>query len=638
MLRTRERSLLLESLRPPAGYSLGRALGTTYTLDLPALLSAPLAFTYFSYQDEEGEPTRDPVALFEALRRHADKIAIFCQAGAIAVPKPQLTLLAYLEGSIVQVRARKEGGVFHPKVWLLRYEAHPEAGPRPDRYRLLCLSRNLTFDRAWDTCLLLDGEVEEGGGPADRNRPLADFVRTLPELAVRPVAKGLRDEVDRMADEVLRVRFEPPEPFREVVFHPLGLSDDEPWPFPPGKRSLVVSPFLSAGVVERLTREKERAVVVSRPEELEALRPDLLPEETFVLDAHAELDAQEGAEQERVDEEEAEAGAEAGDAPDRDPAATLAGLHAKIFLIEYWLHGYLFVGSANATSAAFSRNVELLVELRASRGRCNVDGLLGREGDGFREDGLRSLLQPYEWREPEEDDPIRRKLERAADRLAREIGEAPLSARVGPSVREGDSDGPYAVELRGAIPALPDGASLTVWPATLPSRLGRTPGGPAERLARFEEVSFDALTAFWAWELRLHEEDREAVQRFVVAVPLENAPADRRERLVRSLLRDRRRVLRLLLLLLSDEALDVARLVDEGGSDGAGSWRRRAGWDEPTLLETLLQSLVGNPRHLEEAARLIEDLSKTPEGRELLPPGLEEIWRPVWTVHERRAR
>jgi len=682
MLGTRERSLLLESLRPPVGYSLDRALGTTYTLDLAALLSAPLAFTYFNYQDEDGVPTRDPVALFEALRRHAEKITLFCQAGAIAVPRPQLTLLAYLEGSIVQVRARKEGGVFHPKVWLLRYVAHSDEaddGDGPVRYRVLCLSRNLTFDRAWDTCLALEGQVEHGevedgevtdgdaaAALAERNRPLADFVRALPRLAVRPVGRGLREEVDRLAEEVLRVRFEPPEPFKEVSFHPQGLlsllseAREEPWPFPPGRRSLVVSPFLSASVIGRLAREQGLDVLVSRPEELEALGstlgPDLgsgrLPEEgMFVLDARAEMDAQEGADEATEGGAGSEPGGESGDAggdgagdaagAEEAPAATLTGLHAKIFLVDYWLHGYLYVGSANATAAAFSRNVELLVELKGPKGTCGVDALLGdQDGGRMRDDGLRSLLQPYTWQEPEPADPVQQELDRAAVRLARAIGAAPLSARV----QEVDSGGPYELVLEGRLPPLPVEARVTVWPATLPggaSRLGQAPGGsdgPHGCLARFERVSFDALTAFWAWDVRLRKEGREALERFVVAVPLEGAPPDRRERLLRSLLKDRKQVLRLLLLLLSEDALDVAQLVAGDDTGDGESWQRLAGWDEPTLLEALLQSLVGNPRHLEEAAKLIEDLSKTPEGRDLLPEGFEAIWGPVAAVQRRQDR
>ena len=69
MLRTRERSLLLDNLRPPPGYHLRRAIGTSFTLDLIALLTAPLAFTFFDAHDDDGAPVADPVALLEALAK-----------------------------------------------------------------------------------------------------------------------------------------------------------------------------------------------------------------------------------------------------------------------------------------------------------------------------------------------------------------------------------------------------------------------------------------------------------------------------------------------------------------------------------------------------------------------------------------
>ena len=67
MLDPTDRSLLFESLRPPIGYSLDRAVGTTYSLDLLTLLAAPLAFTLFDWEDKEGGPMMDPLALLEAL-------------------------------------------------------------------------------------------------------------------------------------------------------------------------------------------------------------------------------------------------------------------------------------------------------------------------------------------------------------------------------------------------------------------------------------------------------------------------------------------------------------------------------------------------------------------------------------------
>ena len=45
MLELPERELLLASLMPPDGYALDFAVATTYSLDLVALLSTPIAFS-----------------------------------------------------------------------------------------------------------------------------------------------------------------------------------------------------------------------------------------------------------------------------------------------------------------------------------------------------------------------------------------------------------------------------------------------------------------------------------------------------------------------------------------------------------------------------------------------------------------
>src|SRR5689334_3535439 len=77
VLEPQERSLLLESLRPPEGFELDHAVGTTFTLDLTALIAAPLAFTFFSLDTADGGPTDDPVAILKATREYADRITVF---------------------------------------------------------------------------------------------------------------------------------------------------------------------------------------------------------------------------------------------------------------------------------------------------------------------------------------------------------------------------------------------------------------------------------------------------------------------------------------------------------------------------------------------------------------------------------
>src|ERR1039458_4738867 len=201
MLEPNNRQLLRDALRPPAGYALDRAITTTFSLDLMALLAIPVSFTFFQLKDQDGPPQVDPLALLEALRRYAGRITVFCQAGQIHVPKNVQLLLGYLENSVYEVQATR-GGVFHPKLTVLRYTAQDGSASEetlpPVVYRLLCSSRNLTFDRSWDTLLVLDGVLAQHRTNAfARNHSLARFVRELPGLCINPVSERWASDVDR---------------------------------------------------------------------------------------------------------------------------------------------------------------------------------------------------------------------------------------------------------------------------------------------------------------------------------------------------------------------------------------------------------------------------------------------------------
>jgi hypothetical protein len=150
MLAPADRHTLLELLRPPPGAVLDRAVGTTFSLNLDALLVAPAAFALFE-TGEEQVGDLEPLGLLDALRRNADRITLFCQAGQIAPPPAHRRLLAYLEDTVVPVAAPR-GGVFHPKVWVLRFRGDDGTVS----YRFLVLSRNLTYDRSWDSALRLE--------------------------------------------------------------------------------------------------------------------------------------------------------------------------------------------------------------------------------------------------------------------------------------------------------------------------------------------------------------------------------------------------------------------------------------------------------------------------------------------------
>ena len=82
---------------------------------------------------------------------------------------------------------------------------------------------------------------------------------------------------------------------------------------------------------------------------------------------------------------------------ERDPGQPLVGLHAKVFAFEKGSRARVFLGSANATGAAFTRNLEILVELIGSSGKLGIDALCGGTED---EPGLRALFARYSAREP----------------------------------------------------------------------------------------------------------------------------------------------------------------------------------------------------------------------------------------------
>src|SRR5215213_6106299 len=117
MLEPDARHLLLDTLRPPPHYTLDMAVGTTYSLDLLALMTAPVAFAMFDRQRGDGSLVDDPIATLQALREHASRITLFCQAGQIAVPPEFRSLFVYLEGSVHPVVPPNPEAIFHPKIW-----------------------------------------------------------------------------------------------------------------------------------------------------------------------------------------------------------------------------------------------------------------------------------------------------------------------------------------------------------------------------------------------------------------------------------------------------------------------------------------------------------------------------------------
>lgn len=600
MLEPQDRRLFLQSLRPPDGYVLDRALGTTYCLDLLALLTAPLAFTMFDWEDEEGRAVADPLALLEALRRNADRTAVFCQAGEIKLPPRDQLLLGYLESSIVEATAAHSGGVFHPKVWALRFAA-PDG---PVLYRLICLSRNLTFDQSWDTILVAEGELVERQKAFAANHPLADFVKALPGLAIRKVSDRVQAIVDQFHDELRRVRFETPEGFDDLIFHPSGHDGRTRLPFDRVDRALVISPFLSDGFLEDLAADGKRHVLVSRLDSLQALQPTT---RSLFKSLHVLREGTEG---------ETDGEGTAG-------TNSLSGLHAKVYIVDDGWNASVYCGSANATNAGFGRNVEFLVELRGKKSKYGVEATLAPSDRGVT---LSSLLDEVKIAETIPVDSVREELDSLLREARCAIWEAGLRLEV-----QLAGDDVYRVLLGQAKPIrLPQGATARCWPITLREEAARELG--PETGVAFGPLTFEALSSFLAFEVVVSVKEQTEACRFVLNLPLIGAPADRKERLLRSLLRDRDQVLRLLLLLLSEGGIDASGLLKP---NPPGNGKAAHGvFGQTYLFESLMKALARSPQKLNDVESLFTDLCRSEQTRCLLPEGFEAVWAPVWAAHQ----
>lgn len=617
MLDPRSRGALLEALRPPPGYVVDTAVAATYSLDLVALLTAPLAFSLYdrlAAREGDGPERLDSFALLHAVRQHAEKLVVFCDAGCIAAPKGYRQLIAYLEDSVVQVKAPNPAGAFHPKVWVIRLTSPDE----PVRYRVLVLSRNLTFDRSWDTIFSLEGALKDRTNAISESKPLAAFVAALPGLAIGPMNEDRRRIVASMAEEIARVQFELPEPFESFRFWPIGLPGKWPYPFKDQRiqRLFVMSPFLAAGRLDSLAEEGTKHVLVSRLEELQQIPKKVLAKysEVHVLD-----DPAEELEDDVADQTDAVVAA--------GPVPPARGLHAKLYVVDDGHKGHLFTGSANASDAAFELNVEMLVQLTSTKKYTGVEAFLGPDA------GLRPMLVPFKAPdEPILPSAVEKQLEAALNLANRAIARARWAARI-ESESGGGKTETFAVTLRTEDPiALPDACTVRVWPIALPADRAL----PFATEVRFASCSLQAITAFFAFEVTAQAGVHKERSAFVVRAALTGVPADRNARILHGLLDDPGKVLRFLQMLLALDGEAALELLDPPQGAELPKAKGKFAASNVPLFESLVRTLEREPERLDEVDRLVRELSASEDGKKLLPPDFERIWKPVWETHQAR--
>jgi hypothetical protein len=435
-------------------------------------------------------------------------------------------------------------------------------------------------------------------------------------MAATGVIPSTSEEVRHLAEELRRVRWELPDKVRELRFWPLGIFAGRNWPFrdlPDRRPMLVVSPFVEPGFLNDLDPEQRETKLISRPDTLAALPSELLAtmHGTWVIDpsSHPEDD---------LTGEDAECG--------------LSGLHAKIFVADDGWDARLYLGSANATPAAFRQNVEFVVELIGTRKDLGIDAVLGQPDNAI--PGLLDIAQPWSPAAvtPDAEQAALDQLEKQLDGLKRQIASMPLHVTLNPM-----ADGMHELHVTSDT-GLPEGhgASLHCWPAGLP-RANQKPcveGQPIDLL--FGSISTVSATAFVAFELCMSKDGQSMCKSFVAVASLHGAPADRYELILATLLQDQDQLLRLLWLLL-ESAGAVQQPGDQDAQNGSPTFWGGVPPEGYPLFERIVRTLGTEPERLKDLGRIIDDLTRTEQGAALLHPALKNLWTALRPLLKERA-
>lgn len=144
--RRDDRISIFGTLRPGSGQTLSRAVVTTYSLDLIAMLGLVLALG----GDAETEFEASPLGLVKAFDKVRGKLLVLHQLSRVVTPSAHRSVLPLLDTMLHAIAANERKESWHPKTALLRYVS--DVGVE---WRFWIGSRNLTGSTDRDAGLLL---------------------------------------------------------------------------------------------------------------------------------------------------------------------------------------------------------------------------------------------------------------------------------------------------------------------------------------------------------------------------------------------------------------------------------------------------------------------------------------------------
>lgn len=580
-------------LAPPVNYKLDFAIGTTYSLDLDALVGACIALGLA--EETDSDLMKNPVCLLEALRATGDKVALFCEGGQIHLPGNVTSLYILLEKMVFPVTTAKRKGVakypsFHPKFWLIRYVDEKNNY----LYRVVVLSRNLTFDRSWDVTFCMDGKKKST--ETAKNNPIGDFITYLiKQLPETDYAAEKQKKMKSVIRELKNVEFSlDSKEFTDFDFIPFGIgsqygSDQKPLytlledSF---HEAFIMSPFLSSGVIKNFNErskwmEHAEYVLITRASELGKLKPSDCSNFEIYTMKDAVVDGE-------------------GLISEETPDIQKQDIHAKIYMLRKGSDSSLYLGSLNASHNALHGNVEFMIKLHSKNRYLNLTKM---KESLFGTDEAESPFQLAQFNNKQIDE-VEEKAN-LLDGVIKDINRKTLGAVI---KENGDR-----FDVSVSFEPINSEYEISVSPL-----LSKKTATMAETVV-FTDLELTQLSEFY----KISVSDGSQTVSRVIMIPTENMPDDREKAVVSSVVNDKKCFYRYIAFLLGDNlVVSALESMDMNESESSASQNHNKPIQLPALYEKMLHTAATNPERFKEIEYLIKSISS--DG--VIPEGFEQLY------------
>lgn len=588
-------------LMPPDEYKFDKAVGTTYSLDLEALIAVAICLGLS--EETDSKLMQNPISMLNALQKVSDKLVLFCEAGQIKVPSKPTALSILLEKMVVEVALPKDKQMkrypaFHPKTWVLSYVN----GEGEKKYRFVVMSRNLTFDRSWDISFAMDGS--KSVRQKKKTKPICDFLDYLAENVhntntnagkKRNLIRGIRAELNDVSfsldSEVFGQNFE---------ILPLGIGknayrmqDDILFCKKKGNVNstfnelVVMSPFLSESVIadfnlsDRGLSECKRMLITRRSELGKLKCSDVDNFSIYVL-------------KDEIIDGEDEISDDMADKKKQD-------IHAKIYLRKKYADVDLYLGSMNASYSAINKNVEMMIWLGTKNMYLNGDKFLKDIFCGPADD----VKNPFE--QVTVTDDVQELESDNKNLLEQKIKELCRVKRQAVILEDDKNAGKYKIAIEFTSVEEDDEITISLFNSKQEQTI-------AEYI-EFNDLGILQLSEFY----EITAKSGENIIHRIIMIPTSGFPEDRESAAVNSVVKDRASFVEYIAFVLGDDHI-VSML--EGKQLGESGFFHHSSNAVPALYEKMLKTSVEEPERIKDIGYVLRMVTD----KEIIPDEFRQLY------------